>query len=162
MFAHRLVEHFPRHQKTADQVGAQYGFETFLIDRSQRRGVLAAGIIDQSMDRPVFSDQFADQLSDRFLIANIASLPMRATTVLGNFGGDFLQLFRFAPDQQHMGAERCQFMGGAAPDAAAAAGDDDGLAAEQIGIENRRVSHAIHPLVELFGDALWHRDLDFQ
>jgi hypothetical protein len=155
-------EHFPGHQETADEVGAQHGFEAFLIDRSQRRWVLAAGIVDQSMDRPVLGDQLFDQLLHRFFIADIAGLPVGTATVLGDFSGDLFQLFRFAPDQQHIGTEGCQFMGGAAPDTAAATGNDDGLAAEQIGVENRRVSHANHPLVELFGDALRHRDLDFQ
>src|SRR5471032_1969618 len=61
-----------------------------------------------------------------------------------------------------MGAERCQFVGGATANAAAAAGDNDGLASEQVGFENRVVSHGSGPLIDLVGDALGHRNLDLQ
>ena len=75
----------------------------------------------------MFGDQLFDQLLDRFFIADIAGLPVRAAAVLGDFGGDFFQLFRLAPDQQYIGAEGGEFMRGAAPDTAATTRDDDGL-----------------------------------
>ncbi len=110
----------------------------------------------------MFANQLADQVLDRFFLTNIAGGPIRLATVFGNLGGDAFQLVGLAPDQQHVRAEGRQFMRGTPADAAAAAGDNDGLARKQIGFENRIVSHGDSPLVDLVGDALRHRNLDLQ
>ncbi len=139
--AHGLVEHFPGHEEAAHQIGAQHGFETLLVDRGQGRRVLAAGIVHQAMDRTKALHQPGHQGLDRFLVADVAGLPVGLAAVLGNFAGDLLQFFRLAPHQQHLGPQGRQFVGSAAADTAAAAGDDDGLAGEQLRFENRVVHH---------------------
>ncbi|MNR20555.1 hypothetical protein D3C85_1374040 [compost metagenome] len=114
------------------------------------------------MNGAMLADQFTDQMRNRFFIANVASRPIRLATVFDDFRCDTFELVGLASDQQNMGAEGGQFVGGATTDATAATGDNDVLASKQVGFENRIVGHGGSPLVDLVGDALRHRNLDFQ
>ena len=63
---------------------------------------------------------------------------------LADLVADFFQLVELAPDESHRCPQAHQFVRGAAPNAAAAAGHDDNLSREQPGTENRLVSHACY------------------
>ncbi|MNF97240.1 hypothetical protein D3C84_800600 [compost metagenome] len=78
---------------------------------------------------------------DRLLVADIADLQAGAAAVLADLLAGGLEFLQLAPDQHHMGAQGGQLMGGAAADAAAAAGDQNGLAGKQVGLEDRVVCH---------------------
>jgi hypothetical protein len=54
-----------------------------------------------------------------------------------------VELFLLAADQHHVRAEAGELVRGAAADARAAAGDDDGLAPEQVRPEDGLVSHGL-------------------
>jgi hypothetical protein len=62
---------------------------------------------------------------------------------LGDFRGDGGEPLAVTPDQRHERSQRGEFMGRAAPDAAAAAGDEDPLAVERAGPEHRTILHGL-------------------
>jgi hypothetical protein len=76
---------------------------------------------------------------DGFLDADVEGGNLGAAAVLGDLGGDPVQLFFGAPGEDDGGAERRQFVGDAAADAAAAAGDPMHLAGEQAGAQHAGV-----------------------
>ncbi len=96
---------FLGHQKAADQVGAHHRLEAFLVDADQRRGELAAGVVDQVMDAAVFGQHRRDHGLDRFFVADVADLEAGLAAVFEDFAAGLFQLFQLAPDQHHMGAE---------------------------------------------------------
>jgi hypothetical protein len=58
---------------------------------------MAAGIVDQAVDRPVLGDQLSDQLFYRVFVTDVAGVPVRAATVFGDFGGDFCSFSGLRP-----------------------------------------------------------------
>ncbi len=88
------------------------------------------------LDRSALGYHGGDHGLDRLFLADVADLKADAAAVFANFAGGFFQFVGLAPDQHHMGAEGGQFMGGAATDATAATGDQNGLAVEQAGFED--------------------------
>ena len=151
VLAQALQEDFLGHQKTAHQVGAHHGLEAFLVDADQRRGELAAGVVDQVMDASALREHRGDHGLYRLFITDVADLEAGAAAVLGDLGAGLLQLFLLAPDQHHMGAQVGQLVGHAATDAAAAAGDQNGLVSEQARFEYRVVCHCCFPCCTCIG-----------
>src|SRR3990167_2843629 len=91
------------------------------------------------VDLSMLLDYRLDHGLDRLLVADIADLQAGAAAVLADLLAGGLEFLPLAPDQHHMGAQGGQLMGGAATDAAAAAGDHNDLAVEQVGLEDRVV-----------------------
>src|SRR5690606_27704972 len=139
VFGHALVVHLTGHQEATDQVGAHHRFEPFLVDGRQRRGVLAASVVDQAMDPTVLGNNGLDHFLDLVFFADVADKGRGFAAIFLDFAKNLFQLFQLASDQDHLGAEGRQFMGGTAADAATAAGDDDGLVLEQSIFQNRLI-----------------------
>jgi hypothetical protein len=97
---------------------------------------LATGIVDQVVDQPALCHHAFHHGLDRVFITDIAHLKTGLAAVLNNLAAGGFKLFHLAPDQHHVGTQVRQFMGGATADAAAAAGDHDGLAAKQAGFKD--------------------------
>src|SRR6185436_9373517 len=70
----------------------------------------------------------------------------RPVSGLADLRGDSVELLAVAPNQRHEGSERGEFVSSAAPDAAAAAGDDDALAVERAGPKHGTILHGLAPL----------------
>ena len=145
VLAHALQIDFLGHQETADEVGTHHRFEAFLVDADQRGRELAAGVVDQVMDGAVLGDHRLDHDLDRFPRHGCRTPGSWLCRRLRGFRRRWFPAFPVAPDQHHLGAQVGQFVGHAAADAAAAAGDQDGLAAEQAGLEDRVVRHCCCP-----------------
>src|SRR5581483_7138408 len=147
--AHRLIEDLARHQEAAGEVVGDHRLPTLLADGHQRRRELAAGVVDQAVDHAAPGGDGLYRLLHRILVADIESLHRTFAAVLADLGGRGLQLLQLAAGQHHMSAERGQFVGGAAADAGAAAGDDDGLALEQVRGEDGTVMHVYSRTVDI-------------
>lgn len=145
VFAHRLVVPSSRAiRKPPTRLVRSTVSKPSLIDRCERRRVLAAGVVDQPMDRAVVIEDLRDQRFHHFFIANIAGQPVGAA--VSSAITRPLQFLRLAPDQDHLGTEGRQFMGGAAANAAAAAGINT-VTPEQVGFEDRVEGHGDIPFI---------------
>jgi hypothetical protein len=109
-------------------------------DVLERRHELAAGIVDEAMDRRAGGKHVSDGRADLLFFADVADM-QRRRVVSGrvDLGGDSVELLAVAPDQRDECSERGKLVGGAAPDAAATAGDDNALAVERAGPEHRTI-----------------------
>ena len=140
MLAHRLPIAFARHQEAAGQVGPDHRIPALGADRFQRRDELAAGIVHQRVDPAVHQHDRLHRVLHRLFVADVAGMEGGAPAVGGDLAGHVVQLVELAADQHHLGAERGQFMRGAAADARTAAGDQDHFLPEQARGEDRAVA----------------------
>ncbi len=104
---------------------------------SEGRRKLAAGVVDEKVDPAELGQNGAYRNANHFLFADVTTVAGRAAAGRGDFARDGLELFEPAPDQSHARTQRGKFVGNAAPDARAAAGDDAGASGKQAGTENR-------------------------
>ena len=72
-------------------------------------------------------------------LADVGGVAARRAAGVGDLARDRFELFGLAADQRDARAERGQFMRRAAPDAAAGAGHDAGLAREQAVAKDRLI-----------------------
>ena len=84
-------------------------------------------------------EHFGDRALHRIFLADVADVRAGLAAGLCDFGANALEFVARAADERHRRAQARQFMRGAAPDAGAAAGDDNHLALEQAGAVNRPV-----------------------
>ena len=85
-------------------------------------------------------DDRLDAALDRVFVANVEGRGVGDTAVVADLVGHREQLAGAAPDQHDGRAEGGELVGGATPDARAAAGDDDDLAGEQARREDRSIA----------------------
>ena len=88
-------------------------------------------------------------------IADVEGDAVADAAVFSDFGSDAVELVLLAPADKHRGAERRELVRGAAPDAAATAGDPAQLAGEQAGAKGAAVSRCrwgIHRRIRRQGD----------
>jgi hypothetical protein len=97
VLAMRLGEDLAGEQEAADEVGAHDGLEALLRDRGQRRGELAAGVVDEAVDAAVGGDDGGDGGLDGGLVADVAGVPVGGAAVLGDLGGDGESFARLRP-----------------------------------------------------------------
>jgi len=128
--AHPLRVAFARHQEAAREVGAHHRLPALLRDVGERGGELAAGVVDEAIDVAVRLQDGGDRRGHSFLLTDVARVSGSLAAILGNLGGDRIELVRLAADQRHRGAQRGELMGRAAANPAASAGDDDHLTGE--------------------------------
>ena len=91
---------------------------------------MAASVVDETVNASARFEHGVDRRSDSLLVSDIAGMNGGRSAVFADLGLDNSQLIRAAADKRDMGAERTQFVRGATTDAAAASGDDHGLAFE--------------------------------
>ena len=137
---HALVEHLAHHQESAREVVGHDRVEAALRDGHQRRRKLAAGVVDEPVDRPVPRDDLPDRGPDRVFVPDVECRGLAAPAVGQDLPGDALELLLRAAAHHHGRAERGELVRDAAADAAAAAGDPDDLAGEQAGGEYAAVA----------------------
>src|SRR6202041_2427512 len=143
MGLHPGVVDFAHEDKAAGQVVADHGLEAPGRNGLHRRAKLAAGIVDQSVDPAVRAKHRIHRGNDHRLVADIADMAGDPAAVLLDLGLDLGELFGGASQDRDVGAECCELMRGAATDAAAAAGDDNGPIPEQIGPKDGLVGHRV-------------------
>src|SRR6202041_1926692 len=158
MGLHPGVVDFAHEDKAAGQVVADHGLEAPGRNGLHRRAKLAAGIVDQSVDPAVRAKHRIDRGNDHRLVADIADMAGDPAAILLDLGLDLGELFGGASQDRDVGAERCELMRGAAADAAAATGDDNGLIPEQIGPKDRSIGHRVLRAGSLAGikEAIFH------
>ena len=93
------------------------------------------------MDGAVLREDAGDRLLDHHLLADVADVATHLAAVGFDFGAHRFELFDLAADDGHGRAQAGEFVGGAAADAAAAAGDDVHFTLEQVGTEHGTVFH---------------------
>ena len=138
---HRLVVDLAAHQEAAGQVVAHHRVPALGRNVLERRGELPAGVVDQAVDAAMRGQHVGDGLLDGFFLANVAYMAGGAPADFGDFTRHGFELFDLAADQRDAGAQRHEFMGGAAADAGAAAGDKHGLAGKKARTEDGLVGH---------------------
>jgi hypothetical protein len=143
MLLHALLVGLARDQETAGEIVGDHGIPALLADHRQRHRILAAGIVDQAVDAAVFLENLRDVGAHRLLVTDVEGAGCGATAVLVNLGEHCIELLALASADDDVRAQCGEFVRGAAADAGAAAGDDDGLAGEQTGAEGRAVRHAL-------------------
>ena len=86
---------------------------------------------------PEIGEHRAHDLLHALFLADVGGVAARAAARVRDLARDRFELVGLAADQRDARAERGQFMRRAAPDAAAGAGHDAGLAGEQAVAKNR-------------------------
>ena len=131
MRLHRLQVDLTHHQEAPGQVGGDHRLESLSADGRQRRRKLPTGVVDQAVYAAMSGDDFGDGEAHCILVADVQGDGLGVAAVFGDLDGDPPQLFLSATADDHRRAERGQFMGDAAADAAAPTRHPMHLAGEQ-------------------------------
>ena len=100
-FLHGLREALARHQEAAGEVVGDHRFPALLVDHHQRRRVLAAGVVDQRMDRAALGDDLLDAGLDRVFVTDVEGDGRALPAVLADLRGNLVELVLLAADQHH-------------------------------------------------------------
>ena len=114
--------------------------------------MLAAGegnwppaLLNRPWMRPFFATIARDRFLDLRFLADVEGMRLAAAARRFDLGLHRGELVGLAAGDHDMRAERCDLVRRAAADAAAAAGDDDGLAFKQPRLEDRAIRHVSSP-----------------
>ena len=144
-----------RHEEAAGEIRAHHRVPAVGADSLQRRGELAAGVVDQRVDAAVPFEHGGDGRAHRGLVADVAGMRARGAARGLDLGAHRGELVGLAADEGDRRAERSQLVRRAAPDARAAAGDDGDLAREQVAAEDGLVGQGMScrrtPASSVFG-----------
>ncbi|GAB84907.1 hypothetical protein GORBP_049_00750 [Gordonia rubripertincta NBRC 101908] len=131
MLLHVAVEDFTHEDEAAGEIVAHHRLETLGGDVLERRLVLSARIVHQTVDATESLDNLGHDLLHPLLVADVASERLHSAAVLADLSGDSVQPLLRATDDRHIGPEMGEFVGGTAPDPTAATGHDDRLSLEK-------------------------------
>src|SRR5882757_2908293 len=137
---HPAAVDFLGHQEGRGHVVGDHGVPAVQRDILELGGKLPARIVDQPVDAAAPGEHALDRFLELVLPAQVGREGESVGIV--ELLLHLVEFLRRAPDQGDARAQRSQFMRGAAAEPRAAAGDDDGLAGEQAGTEDRMVLHA--------------------
>ena len=140
---HPAVIDLAHENEPAGQIAANHRLEPLGRDGFHRRAILTTGIVDEPVDAAVGTEHGIDRRDHHRLIADIANLGQDLPAVLLDLRLHFRQFFGGAAEDRDISAEGHQLVCGATADAAAAAGDDDRLALEEIRPEDRLIRHRV-------------------
>ena len=104
---------------------------------------MTTGIVHEPIDTPIAAEHRINSCYHHRFVADIANLSEDLPAILFDFRFHLRELFGRASEDRNVGAERRQFMGRTATNAAAAAGDDNCLAFEEIRPEDRLIGHRV-------------------
>ena len=124
MKAEMLFEQFSGDQESTDQVGSDDGLESFGANGFQRGWILPAGIIHEAVDTAALLQDSTDEFGNPGFVPNIQTIEADGTAVGTNFGGDLLKWFYPTAYNLDVGTQRCEFVGIATSQSAAAARDN--------------------------------------
>ena len=106
------------------------------LGRKAADGVL---VRDVALGGP--ADRAGIHRGDLIFNANVTGCKIDCTAVFDDLGRYLFQFIALAADQDHLRAERCQFMCGTTAEATAAAGDDHGFALEEVWAKDGFIRH---------------------
>ena len=98
-------------------------------------------LLNRPWMRPFFGDDRGDRFLDLRFLADVEGVRLAGAAGRLDLALHDGELLGLAAGDDDMRAERRDLVRGAAADAAAAAGDDDGLAGEQPRLEDRAIRH---------------------
>jgi hypothetical protein len=133
---HPAVIDLAHEDEAAGQVAAHHGLKALGRNGFHRRAILTAGIVHQPVDATIGAKHRVDRRYHQGFVTDIANVREHPSAVLLDLRLHFRQFFGGAAEDGNIGAEGHQLVCGATADPAAAAGDDDRLALEQIRSED--------------------------
>jgi hypothetical protein len=83
----------------------------------------------------VLGEDRVDDVADGGFVADVGGMDGDPPAVGADLGVHGIEFVRVAANNRHVGAQRGEFVGGASPDTAAPAGDDDRLTGEEVLLE---------------------------
>jgi hypothetical protein len=140
---HGLQVALARHQEAAGQVGVDHRLPALGAGLRQRRDVLAAGVVDQSVDPAMRGQHLAATVAHHILLADVAHMVLACPPSCVISACDRLQLVRLAADQRHRAPSAASSCAVQRPMPEPAAGDND----HQVGGKNRTVCHGNRPSI---------------
>src|SRR6185503_10355704 len=99
-----------RHEETAGEVGAHHRVPALARDRLQRRGELAARVVDEEIDAAQVREDFRNRSFYGIFFPYIQRETKCFPSNLGDFIPDRGEFLDFSSDKGNLRAERCQLV----------------------------------------------------